>query len=84
MGEVPNQSEVARLLNQIETEYIAAQRGLTGFAESARHAAITARMERVGQLHQRLYAIAGESATRLIVECLEAIPESERTDDALR
>ncbi len=78
------QSEVARLLSQIETEYLAAERGLTGFAESARHAAITARMERIGQLHQRLHAIAGESAPRLIVECLEAIPGSERTNDALR
>lgn len=69
-----NQSEVAHLLSQIETEYIAAQRGLTGLAESASHAAITARMERVGQLHQRLHTIVGDDAARLVVECLEAIP----------
>jgi hypothetical protein len=67
-------SEVAQLLTQIEAEYIAAQRGLTGLAESASHAAITARMERVGQLHNELCAIAGEDAPRLLVERLEAIP----------
>ena len=70
------QSEVARLLNQIENEYTAAQRGLTGLAESARHAAITARMERMGQLHQSLHAIVGDDATRLLAERLEAIPTS--------
>ena len=38
------QSEVAQILQQIEAEYIAAQRGLTGLAEGATHEAITARM----------------------------------------
>ena len=69
-----NQSEVARLLSQIETEYIAAQRGLAGLAESASHAAITARMERIGELHHSLHTVVGDDATRLLVECLEAIP----------
>jgi hypothetical protein len=69
-----NQSEVARLLSLIETEYLAAQRGLTGFAESAKHAAITARMENMGRLHEHLRAIVGEDATRLMAERLEIIP----------
>lgn len=74
MEEASNQSEVAQLLNQIETEYLAATRGLSGFAETARHAAITARMERMGQLHQNLCAIVGGDAIRLIAERLESIP----------
>ena len=54
------QSEVAHILQQIEIEYIAAQRGLTGLAQSARHAAITARMEHMGLLHKDLQAILGD------------------------
>jgi hypothetical protein len=68
-----NQSEIARLLSQTEAEYVAAQRGLSGFAESARHAAITARMEHVGQLHEDLQAIVGAEAMRLIAERLDTI-----------
>jgi hypothetical protein len=74
MEEDTNQSEVARLLDQVEAEYLAAQRGLTGFAESAKHAAITARMENMGRLHEDLHAIIGNEATRLIAERLESIP----------
>ena len=55
-----SKSEVARLLNQIEVEYLAAQRGLTGFAESAKHKFITARMEHMGQLHEHLRVLVGE------------------------
>lgn len=69
-----NQSEVARILAQIESEYVAARRGLTGFAESAKHAAITARMEHMGLLHQDLQAIVGNDAIRLIAERLEIVP----------
>lgn len=68
------QSEVAHILQQIEIEYIAAQRGLTGLAQSARHAAITARMEHMGLLHKDLQAIVGDEAIRLIAERLEAMP----------
>ena len=74
MERASNQSEVARILQQIEAEYVAAQRGLTGFAESAKHAAITVRMEHMGLLHQDLQAIVGNDAIRLIAERLEAIP----------
>ncbi len=69
-----NSSEVAQLLNQIENEYLAAQRGLIGFAESAMHAAITARMENMGRLHEDLHTLVGDDAIRLIAEHLETIP----------
>lgn len=71
-----NQSEVMHLLSQIEAEYLAAQRGLIGFAESARHEAITARLENIGRLHEHLRAVVGDDATRLIAECLEKVPEA--------
>jgi hypothetical protein len=69
------QSEVARLLAQIEAEYLAAQRGLSGLAATAKHAAITARMEQMGRLHKNLREIVGEEAIRLIAERLETLPE---------
>ena len=72
-----NASEIARLLNQIETEYVAATQGLSGFAESAKHAAITARMENLGRLHENLRALAGDEATRLFAACLEGAPTAE-------
>lgn len=71
---ITNKSEVARLLQQIETEYVAATRGLTGFAEGAKHAAITVRMENLGQLYEDLRTIVGNEATRLMVERLETLP----------
>ncbi|HEU5382875.1 MAG TPA: hypothetical protein VFV38_46300 [Ktedonobacteraceae bacterium] len=66
--------EIASILKQIETAYLAAQRGLTRFAESARHAAITARMEHRRQLHKHLRPLVGDDAIRLIAERLEALP----------
>ncbi len=74
MEQQATQSAVAQLLSRIESEYVAAQRGLSGFAESAKHAAITARMENLGQLHEDLRAIVGDDAMRLMAERLETIP----------
>jgi hypothetical protein len=71
-----NQSEVARLLAQISVEYEAAQRGLTGLASgTCNHQFITARMERISDLHTSLQALVGESATALLAEHLQAIPD---------
>lgn len=78
MEQKSNQSEVARILQQIETEYVAVQRGLTGLAACARHAAITVRMEHMGLLHKDLQVIVGDDAIRLIYERLEAIPNERR------
>ena len=43
-----NKSEVARLMQRIDEEYEAAERGLSGLAQVAQHEFITARMERIG------------------------------------
>ncbi len=72
-SENPNASEVQRLLAQIETEYLAATRGMSGFAAVAKHEAITARMEQLGKLHENLRAIVGNDATRLMAERLEIL-----------
>ncbi len=70
-----NQSEVARILEQISLEYEAAQRGLYGFAYgAAKHEFITARMENMGNLHSKLQDIVGESAIELVAEALSNLP----------
>lgn len=65
-------SEVAAILQQIEVEYRAARQGFTGFAVSATHAAISARLARMGQLHEHLRDLVGDDAICLVVERLEA------------
>ena len=68
-----NASEVAYLLAQIEIEYVAATRGMSGFAVTAKHEAITARMENLGRLHESLHVIVGEEAIKLMAERLENV-----------
>jgi len=55
-----NQSEVARIRQQIADEYEAAQRGLTGPAIVSRHDFIAARMEGIAQCHDDLVKLVGE------------------------
>ncbi len=60
-------SEVARLLQQIDLEYEAAQRGLEGMAITARHAFITARMERIAEHHHTLAQIVDIQEARALL-----------------
>lgn len=56
-----NQSEVARLREQIELQLLAMQQGLRGLASgSARHAFIQARMQRIGEYQLDLARHIGE------------------------
>ncbi len=67
-----NQSEVARLMQQIDAECESARLAMTGYAEVARHEVITARMERMGALHEELKGIIGErEATEVLVRALD-------------
>jgi hypothetical protein len=68
-----NKSEVARVLEQIELEFQAAQRGLTGLAfGTAKHEFITNKMEQMGRLHEKLQTMVGEEqAVKLLAETLE-------------
>ena len=63
-----SKSEVARLLHQIELEYQAAQRGLTGLAYGTSiHQFITRKLENIGACHERLAQLVGpEQATQLV------------------
>jgi hypothetical protein len=69
------QSEVTRLLQQIDLEYGAAREALTGLARgNAQHEFITARMEHLTRCHERLCICVGpQEAARLLIERLEAV-----------
>lgn len=66
------QSEVARLRQQIADEYLAATRGLTGLAlGTARHEFITARMENMSRCQAQLNELVGErEGAKLLAETL--------------
>jgi hypothetical protein len=67
-----NNSEVARLRQTIEEEYMAAQRALHAPAMVGSHAFITAHMENIQRAHVQLQTLLGEeAATRLVAETLE-------------
>jgi hypothetical protein len=72
--EQSGKSEVAWQLEQIQLEYEAARRGLSGLAQgTARHAFIAARMKRMGQIHQGIQRLVGpEQAIQLVAEALQA------------
>jgi len=67
------QSEVARLLQQIDAEYTAARLGLHGLSSgSARHEVISTHMERAQVASQQLIDTIGkDSALPLIVKVME-------------
>lgn len=67
-----DQSEVARLIRQIDAECQAARLAMNGYAEVAKHEAITARMENVGRLHDTLKDMIGEEqAVEALVRAME-------------
>ena len=66
-------SEVARLLHEIETTYEAAQRGLSGYVTVARHEFINAQLERIGGYQASLEQLIGkQEALELVVTTLGA------------
>lgn len=75
-------SEVARLLAQIDQEYEAAQRGLSGPAQgTSQHQFITKRMERISEFHSQLHSLVGEEAMALIAAQQDhAAPVKQPTD----
>jgi hypothetical protein len=71
MQEANNQSEVARLMQRLDAECEAARLAMHGYAETARHEAITKRMENMGRLHEELMGIVGEEkATEALVRAM--------------
>jgi len=66
------QSEIARLLSNINAEYEAARMGLFGFASGTlRHTFINAKMENMSKLHEELHDLVGDKAMVMIAEVLE-------------
>jgi hypothetical protein len=72
-----NNSEVARLMEQIRAEHEAAQRGLTGIAEgTAKHIFINAHMNRMWQLKDELgKEVSDADALTMICRVLLSIDE---------
>jgi hypothetical protein len=63
-----NNSEVARLMAQIEAEHEAAQRGMKGLAEgTARHKFIEAHTRRMWALKDELSKMVGENEAMTII-----------------
>ena len=84
VNEVNNVSDVARVRQQIASEYLAAQLGLSGLAEgTSRHQVITARTERIGMLHHQLEELVGDHAIALVAQTLEEVPEQATRHDLL-
>ena len=60
-------SEVARLLAQIDREYEAAQLGLSGLSYgTSQHQFISSITERIGMLHSQLHDLIGDESIALI------------------
>lgn len=75
-------SEVARLLAQINREYEAARQGLSGLAQgTGQHRFITKRMEQIAELHSQLRNLVGDEAMALITRQLDETTEEEQTTD---
>ena len=66
-------SELACLLEEIKQQHEAAERGLSCLAQgAARHKFISAKMERIGQIHEELQRLVGsEKASQLVTETLQ-------------
>jgi hypothetical protein len=81
-GHHKQNSEVARLLAQINSEYEAARQGLSGLAQGVgQHRFITRRMEHIAELHCQLRNLVGDEAMALITRELDqAIEEEQKTD----
>jgi len=63
-----NLSEIARIRQQIQDEYEAAQNGLTGFATGiARHDFLAKRMDTLEGLHEELIDLVGEEEAIAII-----------------
>ena len=65
-------SAVARIKEQIDAEAEAAQLALYGPAQGiSKHQFITARMERMGKLHEQLKGLIGDEADQYLISAME-------------
>lgn len=67
-------SIVAQVMQEIELQNEAAQRGLTGIAITSRHAFIIARMERIARIAlERRKEVSNEQVVKEVDEAVDAI-----------
>ncbi len=64
-------SEIRQLLQRIEDEQLAARRGLSDVAITARHDFINVRYHNIDQAHQRLLQLCGPQATGFVYTMIE-------------
>jgi hypothetical protein len=77
-------SEVAALREQIAAEHIAAKLGLEGLnSGTSHHAFITARLETIGALHEKLQNLVEDDAIALVAETMNAVPDIPTRSDVL-
>ena len=75
-------SEVTRLMQQIEEEYTAARRGLHEYATVGRHEIITNRFNQAGQYIDRLAQLVGEKeAQHISTQIYIQVSEEESTQE---
>ncbi len=74
-----SESEVARLLKEIELAYQAAENGLAGLAAGiAKHEFITAKMENLDQYRESLAQLVGaDQAMEMLVQVIENVQQRE-------
>ena len=72
-----SESEVARLLKEIELTYQAAENGLAGLAAgTARHEFITAKMEKLEKSRESLVQFVGaDQAMEMLVQVIENVQQ---------
>jgi hypothetical protein len=76
-------SEVARLRQQIASEYAAAVHALYGYASVSKHEFIESRMTNLGVCHQKLINLLGErEATKVLVETIEQVGDKKALQGA--
>lgn len=69
-----NQSEVARMRQQIDLEIEALQRIMSGFAVVASHEIIQSHYDRIGVCHEELVPLIGEEkATDILCEGMNSL-----------
>ena len=76
-----NNSEIARIRQQIELESVAMQLAMHGFATVAKHEFISRKYDTIGKYQEQLKAIIGEEqATDITVEIYNHVMESDEQD----
>jgi len=78
-----NQSEIRRLLEEIDSQYQSAHQALYNLnLGTAQHAFITARMDRIGQSLDELKNLLGEDeAAKLIIQQLDKSAANSKGDN---